>query len=508
MLEVALPWVNNNSGNIQNEAKYENGSWRWNWSQDLTFQPYLIYILKKIFTSLGYEYDFSEIEYSEMRYLVICNAVPAAWELYDYAYALPHWSLTEFLEEVEKLLFGEFSINHRSRKVAFHFNKVTQNNTAPVEIKTIVNAYTTNINRDKNCDYVGLKNIKYADNDNRYWPYRSCQWYIREHGSEAVHFDTLNQLLQYAQTLKESGVYQGGSRTGDLYCRGYRQGSDGHKLFFAEDVQQYFIMFCYDATQVKTTTVRDKEYHWYKYDNRLELINQFGAIEFEKDAEDEELNIVPAWIDDTDEEHGQMIFLECGEMGSVAILEEDTQSGTGQHTITQTSGTFGVGLMESNNNPTSGIGARTCTPIVDETDYNDGALAQGKTGKAIERGEQDKSEEYFDRIYIGYWDGNNRITGKTPYPFTHTLITTNEFTKINFPYSLSLKRKTGYYGRMNIPEIDGKKKYNFSWIGDEIPDARAVFYIFGKKYLCEKITAQFTENGRSQLLKGVFYRII
>ena len=37
-------------------------------------------------------------------------------------------------------------------------------------------------------------------------------------------------------------------------------------------------------------------------------------------------------------------------------------------------------------------------------------------------------------------------------------------------------------------------------------DVRSVFHIRGKRYICEKITATFTEkNGMSQLLKGVFY---
>lgn len=54
---------------------------------------------------------------------------------------------------------------------------------------------------------------------------------------------------------------------------------------------------------------------------------------------------------------------------------------------------------------------------------------------------------------------------------------------------------------------DGKKKYNFSFLADEIPDPRALFYINGGRYLCEKITAHFTEKGMNKMLKGVFYRL-
>jgi hypothetical protein len=57
--------------------------------------------------------------------------------------------------------------------------------------------------------------------------------------------------------------------------------------------------------------------------------------------------------------------------------------------------------------------------------------------------------------------------------------------------------------------IDSKKKYNFSFLSDDIPDPRAVFYVDGSKYVCEKLTATFHEStGKSQLIKGTFYRIL
>ena len=59
-----------------------------------------------------------------------------------------------------------------------------------------------------------------------------------------------------------------------------------------------------------------------------------------------------------------------------------------------------------------------------------------------------------------------------------------------------------------LPQIEAKKKFKFSWLSSEIPNARAIFYIRGKRYLCEKITATFTENGMSQLLKGEFYPLV
>lgn len=63
---------------------------------------------------------------------------------------------------------------------------------------------------------------------------------------------------------------------------------------------------------------------------------------------------------------------------------------------------------------------------------------------------------------------------------------------------------TNYY----IKNIDPTRKYTFKWIADTLPNPRSVFLIQGRKYICEKITATFTENGMSQLLKGDFYPMI
>ena len=58
-------------------------------------------------------------------------------------------------------------------------------------------------------------------------------------------------------------------------------------------------------------------------------------------------------------------------------------------------------------------------------------------------------------------------------------------------------------------DIDNKKKYTFSFLSDSIPDPRALFYIEGSKYVCEKITATFHEGtGKSQLLKISCFRVL
>ena len=98
-------------------------------------------------------------------------------------------------------------------------------------------------------------------------------------------------------------------------------------------------------------------------------------------------------------------------------------------------------------------------------------------------------------------------------PFIGMAQVTDDFSVIYSSYSLRInqeqeKDKDGVPLKYTY-NIDNKKKYTFSFLADEIPDPRALFYIEGSKYVCEKITATFHEGtGKSQLLKGVFYKLI
>ena len=206
---IPFPWVNNTSGNMQNEVKRDaGGNLIWADTTALTFQPYLLHVLKKVCEAVGYSGDFSPIESTDYKYLVVCNALPAAWLTANFAIALPHWSLTEFFEQLELFLGGEFTINHKARTVSFEFSHRLAYRTPDVRIDKVVSKYTVDVSKEDRSDYMGLKNLMYADNDNRFWPYRSCQWYIEAHKEEAVVYNTLSALLAWASTQRVSGVLE------------------------------------------------------------------------------------------------------------------------------------------------------------------------------------------------------------------------------------------------------------------------------------------------------------
>ena len=501
---VALPWVNNTSGLLHNEVTFDTSVYNYKWAstrENISYQPYLLYILNKICEQIGYSGDFSSIKQTVYRYLLICNTLPPSWGARNFSIALPHWSLTEFFEQLGLFLSGQFTINHKAKSISFQFNKNIAASTADVKIEQVLDKYTVEVAKDSQSDYLGYSNLAYAGNDNRLWTYRSCQWFIDEYKDKAIVYDSFFELRDYAQTLATSGVYTR-SRGGKLYSRGYPNTSDGHKLFYARDMDTYFVMWCYKAVEVDSHKWANGETsHWYQYYNRLEPINQFGEYIVDKDAEQIELGFVPAWIDETDEELGACLFLECGNMGDAEEWTVET-SEDGNTTVTG-SGSFGGSRSTGTS---SGLSGRNTSDLTDE-DYNNGALAQPNSVNMIAKGEQEKNSAYFDCIYMGYWDQENRNFGFLPRPVIDYIEIKKQFNFVFSPYSMRLAdMRTAASGIQH--NIDVKKKYNFSFLTDEIPDPRAVFYIEGGKYVCEKLACTFNEStGRSKLIKGSFFRI-
>jgi len=227
-------------------------------------------------------------------------------------------------------------------------------------------------------------------------------------------------------------------------------------------------------------------------------VDRFGTLLLDREQPDEveEMNIVPAWIDETDDTYGNLVFLDCGETG-----EDDEANASQTHT-----------------------GRRPGVEVVDPD-----VVIQFGAFPSVSNGEQDKSGAVFDKIFVAYWWGDyTRCKPRLPHPWTDTFDMTYSYavpavltdtSKLTITWGgviysgrqLSLRINNRAYGqgvqRATYTEVDQKKKYSFSFLSDEIPNVRSLFHIDGKRYLCAKLTATFTEDGMSHLLKGDFYKV-
>lgn len=461
---LALPWVNNSTGNVQNRPNDSN-SWPSSWHYDtrgLSFQPYLIYLLKQICNAIGYSYDFSKLMNSQYKYLIVCNTLPYAWGCRNWATALPHWTLTELFEQLEYFLNGEFDIDHANKKISFAFSKEVISGAGTVELTNVVDEFSSTVEDAGSCKYREYVNLKFAECDHRMWKYYSCKWFVDMMKTQDVLLSTslgnYNYGIFYTEFNGAQRLYIEMAGAADFVQTEYNGRSTSH-LYYCRNEDTYFVLRNYGSYIVDSSQPANLEGNT-RYLNTLEPVNMFGDSIVDEDAETIEIKIVPVWIDEAYADgnfKGNAFFLECGE------------------------------YLNS---------ANTTIPW----DYADKKLAAG---------ESERSVEYFDKLYMGFWSGAtyNAMYGKYTYPvIDHVLAYPREMNFELTYFSMRLRSKLfSTNGATHV--IASNKKYKFKFLAKDVPNVRSVFIIHGQRYICEKITATFTEDGMSELMKGEFWLV-
>ena len=496
--EIALPWVNNTSGNMQNRADKVNGAWQFHTTADddedtevvhgLSKQIRLYKITELILDAVGYtDRDFTAWEDSEYYHLYMLNTLPSAWSNGAWAAALPHWTINEYFEELEKLMQCVFDIDHKFGSVKFSFQSADQTHAGERELREILDEFTVTVSKDDDSDYKGTQNIGYASCSHEMWNFMQCEWYFRSHPNvHPVEYQTLQGMLTHLHNDGPTGGRSSGGRI-----------SNDKTLMYAADVDTYFVLY----EQLRRPTDESASFTLYGSGWEVRPINRFGDWigDDENWRDKEEIKAVPAWLDlaiDADyNSKGRILFLECGS------LDNMSNSGhTGPH-----------GREEAQEQ---------------QKEVNQRGL---NVTLALMRGDPGDKGATFDKIYVGFWYGEPQIFGdKLPCPFIdlfeiesswdyvdigndkHKIV--GNYTIVNSGHDGSLRINNASYSmgpsRDTMTKIEKTKKYEFSFISEELPNVRAKFLIRGKWYLCSEMQCEITSDGMSKVMKGTFWRIL
>lgn len=452
----ALPWVNNYSGNIQNNIIFPKGGSP-TWEAKVyrpSYQCYLYEVAKRIFNAVGYQADMSAWIQSPYYCLLCCNTLPAAWEIMNYAKALPHWTVTEFIEQLELLMGCEFDVNHNTKRVSMQFSTAAVEKAGTVLLENVLDDFSVSQQEESTCKYKEQTNVRYAECDHELWKYYDCPWlisrakdpYRKERWLNVVMCQSTTELFQRLPEVQSTTAYK---------IEDARFPSEGG-VYYVSSIKRYFTgrrlsAYMSDPGRESTSSTPGIS-PTFSAVMAIQPLNSFGPSIVDENAETTELKIVPAWLDNLgDKTKGNVLFLDCGELDNV---------------------------------PT-------------------------KTIKSIlEKGESEHQEQFFDKIYMAFYTGET-VTTKYPHPFLDEYdINTDRAVTRHAGYSLALRDPVSNSAYKPLMKVNRAFRYKFSFLSDELPDVRSTFIIRGRRFLCEKITATFTEEGMSQLMKGEFYETL
>lgn len=456
---VALPWVNDSTGSMQNKVVFNEGNYSWHEDcQGLSWQLYLHSLITRIGNAIGYSIDVSPLLASpRYKYILVCNTLPYAWDIKNYARALPHWTVEEFFEHLELFLNGEFEIDHEAKSVVFRFFSEIQSDVEAVAVHDAVNDFSAEVFvEDSDCRYVEAVNIEFKECSHAMWKYYSCDWYIKEAKDSVKSYDTINDLMSVG-----SKAYWDPSTS----WGGYWKAKAMRELFYVKDVDTYF---CVRGL----FPVEDAD-AFHKF--QMMPVNEYGKriVIDDKDAETRTLPIVPVCVMESDQEYWWTMYLNMSGYSEPDAVDDSSSDSISGH---QPKG-----------------------PTADEI--------SAITANRIAAGDKGDVSEYFDKLYIGWWDGSIQENGFNPFPNVSNIYISHDFSVVKrYDFDFRINSKNCTYGKSGI-EIDNRVKYSISFMSDHVPDVRAVFIIQGKRYLCEKLTANITDQGLSALVKGTFWRI-
>lgn len=426
---VPFQWVNDSAEGFLNNEIDSLSEWAESTVEagKLSYMPYLLFLTKKICDAAGFTFDFSPWENSDDRYLLVCNAIPAAWDLPEIARILPHWSFPEFFTQLERFLVCEFDIDYKAKNIRMTYTKDVKSLKNTVKIDNIVDDFSSEISyKDYLCKYRSASRITYADRGDSKWKFDSCSWFIELMMNDPSRVMKFADEDEYKTWFEDNKSHFGAtSKDGVRGIRG--------KLFHIVSTNTNFIWHVVPMTH-------RKPYLYFKY-SRINL-NRFADFIYDIESDETvELKMVPARIDYLSDSKGEAVF-----------------------------------LAPSAYNETE--------------DIDDNDIRQPFGFCILQKGDEEQSPEYYDKLMLAVWDGSYFLTSQ-PHP--------------SVDERFSLKNKYDSY--MNGIKIKPKEKIMIKFISDTMPDVRSIFNIRGKLYLCEKITATFNDDGMSQLMKGEFYPI-
>lgn len=379
----------------------------------------------------------------------------------DIAKALPHWTVNEFLTQVERFLGVVFEVDEITKTCTLVSHQTWWTDT-PLPIEDIVDEYTSEVSKEDTSD-VSIGNIGYSMEDS--------EFHLSDDILGAATID--NRFTSFAQM--------------QTYLQNGSTADDKNKLFNVQGHQ--FIL----AT-IKDANGNVTEYYFKE-------VNQFGALMRQPDKKDidVELKIVPAtttlqnvpFVMTTSYTQGGETYYNEVKLDEVPmpILSIEGPSDVGEKILVRAADTV-------------------------KTDLE--SLIEGETTV-------DSASE-IDKMFVAYvpermtaiYNEDMSCTGEYPvvqpcsaYEVKRNGYGNKHISAQNFLtlQKLQDKETIGNTSFADGTVIDTTVKYCIKFISNEVLKPTRAFLIHGQRFACEKLEYNITAKGVSPLVTGYFYKL-
>lgn len=411
-------------------------------------QPYLLKVIQRVVSAMGFKIRRNDISHSWLRHLYICNYRES--KANDWFYddenmglkmtdALPHWTLSTFIDEIEKLCACVFLFNTHNKTVDIVQLDKFYNETTAVDVipdSQVIDEYEVEYEDEPEEKDLASGNISFN----------------KEYTDKYLSVDP--EVLESIQTTK--ACFDMGTL---LAVYNEMTLADRQKTLFVNgSTGREYICQVNDDGQ-----------------DTMKEVNVFGALtRDDEEARDVQLNIVPAntrlfnvgwWFDQ---------FRVSPTIGMVLQVPF-----TSETLATDPTYTTAQDIIENSYSGDKQGEEKQCMEVM---------ISTGETYPLV--------------VYSG-------DTFSYPVPFTDFNMETAG--RGHFPeMSLSLKDvcadSLGHLYR-NIPNYRSNKKFIIKFISSFVPDVRQIFQIHNQRYVCRKLSVTFSSSATTFIFEGEFYRL-
>lgn len=452
-----------------NGVKYPSGTY--SYMSNCAVQPYLTYVLKKVMEYEGYTIERNDIDKDPWNRLVVVSACKSG----KIANALPHWTVYKFIDELRKFFNASFIFDeiHKSVKI-IATNELMNNDTVSYECE---DDFSVEYDED-GLDNISTSNIEYSfDNAvNRDW---------REYISQSVQknyvtkeYASMDDLVAAAEKMTEK------ERKTTIFKQGY----------------DYYIWaeLPKGDPDSEDTEVRRTQCGYFN-----PIIRDMESETFQ------ELNIIPVAIYQRKNQEKNAKFWEVmgDKMGNPWMvvpsvsneveksLEEMSVDDDGEYYYTVQD------AMEGSTEETSEESDDSKMPVA----FVANNVVNLRDHKAIAYDKKTSdSEDTKYRVPVLYTDWRM-------YPDYTIRSEIGSLTLEALPYYLGGSEFGGgtvkSTGRFTSTSVDKNNQISFKFCCDDIPDPTRIYTFRNKRYICEKIEIEVSNEGIDKEKTGYFYAI-